>query len=159
MEYKNPYIGEQNDIANPNRTTEEILIWSEQMAAIVLSFSSADYNLRIGEFKRFFVERGWLEYASYLKGAKIIDRIKAEQCDVIAVVNGDSAVLNRGEVAGVYRWLVSVPLMVGFVKTDESGEQRQTGNAKFRLMLQLLRVADGGKDGLAIEGFTMEETP
>ena len=157
-QYKSPYAGEQNSLANPNRTNAEISAWTQKAVASALSFSPEDINQKIAEAKKLFVASGWTEYAAYVKQAQLVERVRNQKLNLATIMNGDVNVIGADVVGGTYHWLVRAPVMVTFFTVDAvTKEQKPAGTGKFTLTLQIGRVDKNlGDNGIAIEGWKIE---
>lgn len=158
MTYHNPYSGEQNDLANPNRTNAEISAWTQTAVASALSFGPEDVNEKVTAAKKMFVASGWTDYASYVKQAQLMERVRQQNLTLSTILNGDAVILNSEAVEKRYRWLVRVPVMMTFISKDVvTKEQKPVGTGKFTLTLQIGRVDKNlGDDGIAIESWKLE---
>ncbi len=161
MEYKPAYTGEENDITNPHRTTEEITTWTQQAAADVLTFSSDDYKGKITGFKRYFVTQGWEQYVAYLKDTKAIDKVSVDGYSIGAIVDEAPQIINQGSSNGAYHWILRMPITISFFKKDPASGETKTGpSGKFYLFMDVLRVAQGGgDDGIAITNWRVMDVP
>jgi hypothetical protein len=158
MNYKDPYAGEQNNAANPNRTPEEIASWTSRAATEALSLTPDTINARIVETKKSFSPAGWTEFAEYMRRVQMIELVRDKKYSVATILNGDAVVMNSGAVSGVYRWLVHAPLLITFTQINAKGEAEPKHSGNFKLVMQLGRAADDktGRDGLQIESWKME---
>ena len=161
LKYKPAYQGEENNVANPHRTTDEITAWAQQAAADVLSFNKENLNARMESFKKYFVKQGWLLYISYLKDNKVIDMVNQQGYSVSTIVSQVPEIVNRGASGGVYHWILRMPITVSFFKKDPAtGEPKQGPSGKFYLFLDVSRVAiGGGDDGIDITNWRVMEVP
>lgn len=158
MEYKNPYSGEQNDLSNPNRTTDEILSTAERLAVDSLTFSPLKLADNLQEAKKRFTQQGWIDYGTFLRESKLYDMVRLERYGIATIVNGNSMIMTKGAVAGAYRWLVDLPLMVTFIQKDAQGQEKSVNGGNFRLVVQIGRAKQGaGVDGLQIESWKMSQ--
>lgn len=156
MAYKNPYAGEENQITNPNRTSEEIVTWAQQTAADVLSFGPADYKDKLAAFKKYFVPEGWQLYAAYLKSAKLINKVTEENYSVGAIVTNPPEIVKQGATNGAYRWVVSVPVTISLFVTDPAGKTVLESSGKHTLLVDIARVENGDDSGIAIDSWHVE---
>lgn len=159
MTYKNPYVGEQNDLSNPNRTDAEISAWTQKAIASALSFGPADVNAKITDAKKMFVERGWAEYAAYVKQAQLLERVRQQNMTLSTILNGEAVVIAKEAVAGSYHWLVRAPVLMTFMRPNATavGGQEPAGTGKFTLTLQIGRADKKlGDDGIVIESWKIE---
>jgi hypothetical protein len=158
--YRSPYVGEQNNLANPNRTQAEITAWAQKAIATSLSFTPEDFSDRIGAAKKMFTTQGWGEYAAYLRQAQLVERVRDQKYTVSTILNGDAAIIAQDTVNGSYHWLVRTPIMITFFTKDAAtGELKAGGNGHFTLTVQIGRVAKNqGDEGLAVESWKIEAT-
>lgn len=160
LKYKNPYSGEQNNLSNPHRTSEEITTWAQNAAAEVTSFMPGGFTNKLTEIKKMFTPQGWVEYATWMRDSQIADMVRAQNYGVSTIINGNVRIINNGSVAGVYHWLVEMPVIVTFLHPDSSGKQQPLSGGKFRLVIQLGRMAaEPEEDGLIIEGWKVSNYP
>jgi hypothetical protein len=150
--WKPSYAGEQNDIANPHRSTAEITAWAQQAATDVLSFGREDRAAKMEGFKKYFVSQSWQLYASYLRDSKILDMVDQNGYSVGTIVSRAPEIRDRGSSNGAYHWIVGMPITISFYKKDPASGALKPGPARgFYLFLDISRVAEGGgDDGIAI---------
>lgn len=155
MEYKDNYAGEQNDLANPHRTPEEIQDWVQEVATEALTFDPANMAEKMAAEKSYFVAQGWQQYTDYLNSIKLVELVSVKNYSVTTIFDGEAKVLNSASAGGTYHWLVEAPLMITFTRPDpETGMAKPAGGGKFKLVMQLGRVGDSrGKQGLAVESW------
>lgn len=157
MEYKSPYAGEQNDVGNAHRTSEEILAWAQKNVTEALTFTPDNMNPKLNELKNIFTAQSWGQYTSYLKASRAADFVRVERLNMATVSSGDMVLTGSGAVGGVYHWAVQLPLMISFIKQDVvTNEQRTVSGARMRLSIQIGRVPKGGSEGMAIESWSIE---
>jgi hypothetical protein len=161
LEYKPTYTGEENDIANPHRTADEMTTWAQQAAADVLSFSPDDYDAKMTGFKKYFVKQGWQLYTAYLKDSRVVEMVGAGGYSISAIVTEVPEIVNQGASGGAYHWIMRMPITIGFYKKDPASGDTKTGpSAKFYLFIDVLRVAQGGgDDGVAITNWRIMDVP
>ncbi len=160
MNYENPYVGEQNDIVNPNRTPDEVVMWAEQQATNALTLTPKDFNDKLTQIKKAFTAQGWLEFATYARTADLPNRIQTRDYSVTTVAKGDGLVIDSGPVAGSFHWLVKLPIMITFLHLDKQGDMQPVEGGDYDLMMQVGRVAQGtgGPEDMAIEGWRITPT-
>jgi hypothetical protein len=160
MSYKNPYAGEENNIANPHRTPDEIAALAQQTATDVLTFGLTDYKDKLGGFKKYFVAQGWQLYAAYLKDSGLLSRVTDDGYSVGAIVNSPPEIVNNGTTEGVYHWIVKLPITIGFSTVDAEGNAKAGPSGKYILYMDLGRTADGsGEGGIAINNWRVDPVP
>jgi len=155
MDYQNPYVGEQNDLSNPNRTPDEVLLWAAQQAASAMTYTPETFNDAIAATKKNFSAQGWSEFGAYAHNVDLVSRVRDREYSVTTIVKGNSAIVDSGPVAGSYHWLVRLPLMVTFMHADAEGNQQAVDGGDTDLTMQIGRVADGtgGPDDMVIESW------
>ena len=157
LEYKTPYVGEENDIANPHRTSDEISTWAQQAAADVLTFGNADYKEKLMGFKKYFVQQGWQLYTTYLKNEKFINMVAEDGYSVGAIVNDVPEIVSQGPTEGAYHWIVKMPITISFFSTDAAGYTKTGASGKYILFMDILRVTEGGGDNaIAIDNWRVD---
>lgn len=140
LDYQVPYAGEENGISSPHRTMEEIADWAQQRAAELLSLTPKDYKTRLPEFKKYFIQDGWAQYAAYLKDSKTIGMVSEGGYSSSAIVDSAPEVINHGPVNGSYHWIVRMSVTVSFFKADGRGDTVTTATGKHVLYMDLGRV-------------------
>jgi len=156
LEYKNPYVGDGNSIANPHRTREEIASWAQQAAADSLSFSSANYKIKFKSFQKYFVREGWQFYIAYLRETKLINMVAEDGYTVGTIVNDLPKIINKGNYEGVYHWVVKMPITISFFSADTQKNPEPYASGKYLLFLDIWRVANGG---IAIMDWKVNDIP
>ncbi len=153
MQYKDAYVGEQNDLSNPNKTVEEVLTLAQGIATEALTFSPAKFNEEIAGIKPKFIPQAWSQYSAYLHGSKIVDMVSKQNYTLSTIIDGSPRMLDQMPAGGNYHWLVEAPLLMSF-----TGADGKTGTSKFKLVMQLGRIqADLDAYGLAVENWRIEQ--
>jgi len=109
------------DLSLPHRTKTEILMWTEQTVAGLMSFGHTNLYEHFEEIKPKFVESGWNDFMAYINKAGLQRYVQEKRYRLVTVVNGPTYVHREGAIGGVYRWEVRVPLLFSFYKTDAYG--------------------------------------
>ena len=156
LDYKTPYAGEENNIANPHRTREEITSWAQQVAADSLSFSKVNYKNKLKSFKKYFVKKGWQLYAAYLKETKLINMVVDDGYTVGTIVNELPEITNKGTFGSVYHWVVKMPITISFFNSNTQKNPEPYASGKYFLSLDIGRVANGN---IAVMGWNVEDMP
>jgi hypothetical protein len=160
LEYKPSYTGEENDIANPHRTSDEMTTWAQQAAADVLTFTQDDYSKRMKGFKKYFKEAGWVLYTAYLRDTKILEMVNGGY-SIGAIVTEVPVVVHSGATSGAYHWIMRMPITISFFKKDPTSGESKTGpSGKFYLFMDVVRVSEGGgDDGIQITNWRVMDAP
>jgi len=165
MEYKNPYVSEQGNLANPHRTTDEILALGREMATDALSFKPEDMDKppegeknKLETLRPHFSDSAWKEYMAYMRDSRFLDMVYRNRYTASTIADGDIIMINSGPIAGSYRWAVQVPLLITFHQIGRTGEIMPVTSGRFRLTLQLGRTKpNDGKDGMQIDSWKMSQ--
>lgn len=154
MEYNDPYLEAQRVISNPHRTSEEVGEWAKGLAADLLTQTPATIEEKIRNYRPSFSEKGYNQYATYMRDAKVLDMVALRKYDLSTIVNGDAAFTGSGPVGGIYTWTVSIPLLISFYQKDENGDHKTVAGGNFRLEMQVARTPPGeSKEGMVIDGW------
>lgn len=159
------FNNDRNIITNmhlPHRTKNEILRWSEQTVAGLMSFGAFNLVEHFEAIKPNFVESGWNDFMKYINGAGLKDYVNDKRYQLVTVVNGSTYVRREGALAGIYRWEVEVPLLFSFYKTDAYGnippETDPDATAELQLVVTVTRIAEGGgEEQVAISGWSVQD--
>ncbi len=154
MQYNDPYLEAQQVISNPHRTSEEVGDWAKGLAADLLTQSPATIEEKIRNYRASFSEKGYNEYATYMRDAKVLDMVALRKYELSTIVNGDAAFTGSGPVGGVYTWAVTIPLLISFYQKDENGDHKTVAGGNFRLEMRVARTPpDQSKEGMVIDGW------
>jgi hypothetical protein len=160
MTYKNPYAGEENNLANPHRTAEEISAWAQQAATDALSFTPANYKDKLNGFKKYFMQQGWQLYADFLKNSNLLNTVTNDGYSVGALADSRPETVNSGPINGIYHWIVKVPVTISFYTLGADGKAKPGMASKYTLFMDMARTTEGGgDDGIAINNWRMDEIP
>lgn len=154
MQYNDPYAT-TNNLGSANRTSDEILAWGEKAVADSLSFTAGEFNQTIRTNKKYFLKDGWAEYGAYLKDSKLLGVAQSNKYYINTIVNGTPMIVNSGALNGIFRWVVSVPIITTVNQSNTSGEQKPISSSKLKIDLMISRVGKGGVDGVAVEKWRM----
>lgn len=158
MVYKNPYVGEQNNLANANRTKEEVMTWVEKVVMDAMTFSEKDVNEKVSTAKSFFLQQGWQEYAAYIKETKLLEKIRSENVAIKTIANGDSTTLGAEAINGTFHWIIETPLLITFTRKDAvTQEENPVSTGLFKSTIMVSRVDSKIKEeGIAIKGWRID---
>ena len=165
MEYKNPYVNEQGNLANPNRTTDEILALGREMSTDALTFRPEDMEKapdgqknKLETLRSRFSDAAWAEYMAYMRDSRFLDMVYRNKYNASTISDGDIVIINSGQIAGSYRWVVQVPLLVTFHQVSRLGEVMPVTSGRFVLTMQIGRVQkDEGMQGMTIDSWKMSQ--
>ena len=157
LQYKSQYAGEQADKNQPHRTAAEIMTWVQDNATNAMSFTPETAAAKLGAVKPLFTTQGWQEFSSHLRNSKLLDAVQAQGYGISTIANGEAAMINQGAVAGSYRWLVTMPVIISFTKVAADGLPETVTGGNLKLTVQVGRTTgDVTQEGLAIESWKAE---
>lgn len=159
MNYKSPYVAEQDDISQPHRTKEEISIWAQNFAAESMSLTRETLSEKLATVKPSFTASGWQAYGGWLKSSKIFNMVRDESYILSTVMRGDALILNQGA-SDAYRWQITVPVIMSLSLPNELGEPQTLSSGNYNVIIQITR-AKGAKneDGIMVEDMKIETAP
>lgn len=119
----------------PNMNDAAIISWASRASSDVMTFGFHDYQRRLQENSAYFTRRGWQTFSEALAKARIMEGVEQAQQVVTATISAAPVIVQQGLSAGIYRWVVQVPLTV----TYQSGTEKQ--NTELSLQLTIVRVS------------------
>lgn len=154
MKYNDPYLESQRVISNPHRTQEEVSDWAKSLAADLMTHNPEGIEQKVRSYRHAFSEKGYNEYVTYLRDAKVVDMVSLRKYEVSTIVNGNAAFAGSGPVGGVYTWTITVPLLISFYQKDMNGEHRTVAGGNFRLESRIIRTPPGeNEQGMVIDSW------
>jgi len=147
--YKEPYVGDYNNLAKPNRTNYEISNWAQKTVAEVLSFDPEKLERHLKKIKKYFVKKGWIKYARFLDKSKTINLVTDDGYSVRSIVNLPPDIINKGSEDKIYHWIVKMPITISIFKHDENNEIKTRASENYILYMDLIRVKNRGFDNSA----------
>lgn len=158
LAYKNPYSGEENDITQPRLSSEDVTTWSQEAIADILSFGSNDYRSKLGGFKKYFVAQGWQAYTDFLKNTQLIDKVKNDGSAITTIVTTHPDIISHGLTDNAYHWIVKMPVTISFFTSGNNKDRLDISNQYF-VFIDVIRVAEGGDKGVAIQNWRVDDAP
>lgn len=157
MTYQDPYGAKGTDKSAAHRSQTEIIAWVQNKTTDALTFSPENFREKLGQIKPTFTADGWQGYSDFMRGGGIADSVQNKGYIMGSIVNGEVAMLNHGEVAGSYHWLLEVPVVVSFAQKGSDGKVRQMPGGGFTIKVMVGRTStDILEDGLAFESWEVK---
>jgi intracellular multiplication protein IcmL len=125
-------------LAESNMTDAAIISWAARAASDVMTFGFHDHQKRLQETAIYFTRRGWQSFSLALNQARILDSVEANQQVVTAAPQRAPVIVQQGLVAGIYRWIVEVPLVV----TYQSGTAQQSSTLNINMVIVRVSTLD-----------------
>jgi intracellular multiplication protein IcmL len=121
-----------------NMTDAAIISWAARASSDVMTFGFHDHQKRLQETSIYFTRRGWQSFTEALSRARIIESVEANQQVVTAAPQRAPVIVQQGLVAGIYRWILEVPLVV----TYQSGTAQQSSNLTINMVIVRVSTLD-----------------
>ena len=137
----------------PNTT---ITRWVQETVPVVLSYKAQNYQAQYKDKTGYFSPAGAKAYLAFLKEADFLKTLKTGRYDISGFVRDYPVILNEGPVAGRYRWVYKMNIMVtympGGAKNYTDIKDGGAVSKKFTVTAQIGRSkAARGDHGIVIE--------
>lgn len=151
----NGVVHRLNPPLNEPHNADKMRQWLAAAIGETFSFSYRDYQRRLQESTKYFTKNGWISFATYLQGARLIENIEKKQLDVQAQFMSDPVITYEGITPrrGRYRWIFEVPIKVSYSHQSEVISQDKL---HVRLIIDRVPILENDL-GAAIEKITMRE--
>lgn len=136
----------------PNLSTPALMSWVAQAATEVMTFGFSDYRRRLQEASRNFTRRGWESFTVALQRSRIIETVNEFQQVVTAAPASAPILKEEGVVAGRYRWVVQLPLVL----TYQSGARTRSDNLLITFVVVRVHRLES-PNGVGIEQWVAEK--
>ena len=147
-----PLPEEKKKWDEPHRLPTQIGEWVMKVSVEALSFSAGDYKSDLEKTKSYFNANGRSQYLTFLEKTKILEVAKTGRFNVRAVADDAPALLNEGAVAGFYRWVFKVPIMISYLDADMKTYGREDITTQHvELVVQAVRSPTDVEEGVVIE--------
>lgn len=142
----------------PHRATAVLSEWIVNTASEIMTFDDPNVVQTLKLSEPYFEKKGRQQYLAFLEKNNIRKVLSSKKYKVRSYVNDAPLLLNEGPVAGRYRWLYEVPLMVSYMKRDVSDyKDAEPVNQQVVLRIQIGRSPDAQTDmGVYIERLSGE---
>jgi len=121
-----------------NMNDAAIVSWTARAASDIMTFGFHDYQRRMQENSSYFTRRGWQSFTEALDRSRIMEGVTQSQRVVTAAPKSAPVITQQGQVDGVYRWVVELPLIV----TYQSGTATQSDTLNVQLVLVRVSTLD-----------------
>lgn len=155
-------LGENSTPLNlRHRSNAVIAGWVEKAVSDLLSYDAQKYNAEYKVKSKLFDKEGLLEYVRFLQQQKVVAALKSGQYNVRDFVKDVPILLNEGDVAGRYRWLFQVSVMVSYMKTDMKSYKDDAADNQiskdYTIYVHVGRSPDAKNEhGILIEGWELK---
>lgn len=130
----------------PNISQQTLFDWSAEAATQIMTFGFNDYERRLNNTRERFTDKGWQSFRDVMVNSLFFKTVIEEQQIVTSVPRQPPTMFFEGLTAGVYNWIVEIPLLV----TVRSGSINRTLNLTVRLVVIRVPTAEN-PTGMAID--------
>ena len=117
-------------LANP-----EIEDWITQAAADALTMSPQNYAARTKAAQRYFSPAGYADYGASLASTKLEQVLRTQNYTLTTIVAAKPIVHEQGEQDGVYKWRLSVPLLMSYTDALQKSQ-----SYKLQIKAEIVRI-------------------
>ncbi len=121
-----------------NMTDAAIVSWAARSGSDIMTFGFHDHQKRLQETSIYFTRRGWQSFTEALEKSRIIQGVEQNQQVVTAAPQRAPVIVQQGLVAGIYRWIVTVPLVV----TYQSGTAQSSNTLEVTMVIVRVSTLD-----------------
>lgn len=151
---------ESNNVAmdQPHRSDRELGEWLMQALAQTLSFDSDNFSELLPQLANGFSPEGLEQFKAWTNESGIMAALRANGLQLNALVTDTPFLLNQGAIAGRFRWLYEVPVMISFIpRGTQHAVRGETPETKQMLVtLQLGRKQNSVLEhGIQIESWSV----
>lgn len=156
----NPLPVNAGSLDRAHRSANDLATWLQMAIPETLSFNSDSYKAHLLTLGRGFSAAALAEYNTWVTATGVLDALTDNAMQLNGFVTDTPFLLNEGVVAGRYRWLYEIPVMVTFVPRDTK-DYRGKNNLETRrliITLQLGRVLESSlPDNVMIETWAVRD--
>lgn len=156
----NPLPVNAGSLERAHRSSSDLAAWLQQAIPETLSFNTDTYQSHLNTLGRGFSAAALAEYNTWVTATGILESLTNNSMQLNGFVTDTPFLLNEGVVAGRYRWLFEIPVMVSFVPRD-TRDYRGKNNVDTRrliITLQLGRVVMSSlPDNVMIETWSVRD--
>lgn len=103
----------------PYITDGALVAWVADTSKRVLTLSFSDFRQRLQDVAYNFTPQGWETFSKALKDARILELIEERKMITEMTIEAAPEIIKRGEVSGVYIWVLQMPVSLVF-KGDQA---------------------------------------
>ncbi len=121
-----------------NMTDAAIISWAARAGSDIMTFGFHDHEKRLQDTSIYFTRRGWQSFTEALDKSRVIQSVEANQQVVTAAPQRAPVIVQQGLVAGIYRWIIRVPLVV----TYQSGTAQSSSTLEVTMVIVRVSTLD-----------------
>ncbi len=139
----------------PHRSPQQVSEWTSGIVSQAMTIYPNTWANDFEKISPNFTPFAADEYKTYIQSSNFINILSSNQMHLQAISDDGAAVVKEGAIAGTYHWLIQVPLMTSFYKSDmkEVDKNTQSQNQNLLVQVQVGRVPPKSNTdiGLVIE--------
>jgi intracellular multiplication protein IcmL len=105
-------------LERPNISTKALLSWATLAATGTFTFDFVHYNETLESLRDYFTTKGYNNFVDSLTAQGFLTEIVDKKLVLTAVAIGPAIIITEGIQAGVYTWLIEVPVLVRYQSTS-----------------------------------------
>lgn len=148
-------------LEKPNRYHKEVGTWLVRALSEIFHLDATNYDAHIKHLATGMNPKALADFDSFSKAARIRETLSGGDLRMNAYVEEDPLLLNQGAVAGRYRWLFEVPVLLTFLpRTAISYKNHRPVSQRVLVTVQVGRMPRGqGVEDMMIESFAVRRNP
>lgn len=155
MQASAPMSGDIVTMEEPHRTRREMQAWIVEAVSELLNFDRQSKSGLLNQVRSSFTDVGFSQYQEWLQTNAMAVRVESGEFRLSAIVDETPVQLNAGAVAGAYRWLYDVPVVISLQPVDIYADQPvETIHATVRMQLARTENSDA-PNLLVIESWSL----
>jgi hypothetical protein len=144
----------------PHRSSSDLGEWLSQAMSETLSFNADNYKDNMKVLSKGMNADAMAQYDAWVNSSGIMAVLQNNGMQLNGSVEEKPFLVNEGAVAGRYRWLFEVPVLISFIPRGSTGLDKQpsASDRKLLLTIQVGRVAESQlPDHVMIESWTVQD--
>ena len=143
----------------PHRDYESLNDWVISAVSESLTLHASALQADLDHHRAHFSAVGWPEYGAFLKEHSILQTLQTGRYNLAGVLEAQPRLLNKGVVAGTYRWLYQVPVMLSYMEIAAKDYKDHEAVNKYVLVnIEVGRSNDAANNmGIRIERWSGKE--
>ncbi len=149
-------------LEKPHRNQEQIGEWLVKAVSEMFNFDVNNYDQHLRLLATGMDRQALLDFQTFLQNSNVLKTLQSGEVMIHNFVSETPLLLNKGVIAGRYRWLFEMPVTLTFLPKGEKADYETTKpvNQNVIVTMQVMRVPVGqGVDELMIESFAVRQDP
>lgn len=104
----------RTDLQKANMPNNDVLVWANQAAISVFTYSYANYQEALQNSSTYFTPEGWQNFMIAYHQSNDLSKIIDKKIEVSAVATGAPTLLEEGQFNNAYAWKIQIPVLVNY---------------------------------------------